>query len=224
MSQACTYILTGRCSTSAGWEERDYVGVFRVKANQTRESARSCREMNHVGKPVKWMQQSDPDSLEMKVVGHTMTVQEALVQEAILTASRYTSGTVPVRGGPWAHPHIGVAGRQEIKAVNRISARAENPAAARRAVLEYATSLSETSYLHMHCWNKPFRSDTAEALMSARGGARRRRTSGPSQSGARKRHRWGLTPGSDEFMRHKFGADVALNRANDLAKRSRANS
>ena len=72
--------------------------------------------------------------------------------------------------------------------------------------------------------SKPFRSHTAEALMSACGGARRKRTSGPSQSGARKRHWWGLTPGSDEFARHKVSADVSPDRANDLAKRSGAKS
>jgi len=41
-------------------------------------------------------------------------------------------------------------------------------------------------------------------------------------TGSRKRKKWGLA--GKAFMQHKYGADVDVNRAANLAKRSRAHS
>ena len=152
----------------------------------------------------------------MEAVGHPMNVQSALIQEAILTAQALDDKGDPVRGGPWSNPHLGEAGRAEAAKVRRLAASAGSPAEARRKVLEYAESLDDDSYLRRHVLDLQFYSDSQEVRQTAPKRGKR------YASGHRKRKRWGLT--GDEKERHTYGRDVEMNRANNLAMRSRENS
>ena len=136
-----------------------------------------------------------------------------------MTAAALEDGQGPVRGGPWAHPHLGECGRAEARAVGRLAGRAANPAEARAAVLEYAMSRDEDSYLRMHCLDQQFTSDSQEAEQRRRP---RKRQGKQYQSGCQKRKSWGLK--GWDFLRHKYGANVAVNMRNSLATRTRANS
>ena len=64
--------------------------------------------------------------------------------------------------------------------------------------------------------------DTAFLADSQWGAQRPKRKGKRYDTGSRKRKKWGLT--GKAFMQHKYGADVDVNRAANLAKRSRAHS
>ena len=148
-----------------------------------------------------------------------MSYENALIQEAIMTAEAIGDGGPPCRGGPWSHSNIGSSGREEITLVQLFAARASNPVAARTVVGTYSSGRLDTSYLQMHCENKCFRSDLGEEFM---GGYKKRRAtiSGKSKSGCRKRYRAGLTPGSLAREKSKWASDWQANKAKSLTKRS----
>ena len=213
MVVACCYLLTATILLPRGVQERRrYYGSFKIKAGSTRTSAASTRLERHIGTPVKWLCAALPDTLEMRPIGHAMSWQHALVEEAILSARAMTDGGDPCRGGPWANPHVGSKGREEAEQVCRLAARAVNAASARAAVIDYAQTLSSDSYLRRHIQNISY-SDSAERMMGSP--VVRKRRSGPSQSGNQKRVRQGLKPGTAAYKKHKWGADVVLNRRRD---------
>lgn len=181
------------------------------------------REEQHNFTPVQWLSGAEPGSVKVVSQGHVMSYDNALVQEAIMTAQAMRDGGPPCRGGPWSHSNIGSSGREEIAMVQQLAAGASDPASARKAVAAYASGRAEDSYLKMHCENKCFRSDSGEEFM---GGYKKRRasTSGKSQSGCQKRYRAGLIPGSVEWERSKWASDWQANKARSLANRSRATS
>ena len=216
---ACVYLITGICLVHGVKECRRYFGIFKIRANQTRESARLRRYQSHIERPVAWLKNCDASSMVMEAVGHPMRLADALVQEAIMIAAALEDGQGPVRGGPWAHPHLGENGRAEARAVGRLAGRAATPADARAAVLEYAMNLDEDSYLRMHCLDQQFISDSREGEQGRRP---RKRRGKHYQSGCQKRKSWGLKGWA--FLRHKYGADVKRNMEKSLATRTRANS
>ena len=169
------YLMTGMCLVHGVMECRRYWGIYKVRANQTRESARLRRFQSHTEKPVAWLRNCDKDTLKMEAIGHLMCLADALVQEAIMAAAGLEDGNGPSRGGPWAHPHLGDKGRAEAKQVARIAGRASTPAQARAAVLEYAMTLGEDSYLRMHCLDQNFNSDSHETEQGTRPRKRRGR-------------------------------------------------
>ena len=134
---ACVYLLTAVLVLHGERVVRRYYGIFKMRSGQTRESARQRREKAHLERPVKWLRGCDPWTLKMDAVGHPMGVQDALLQEAILTAQALDDDEGPVRGGPWANPYMGSLGREEAAKVRRLAARASSPAEAREQVLEY---------------------------------------------------------------------------------------
>ena len=216
---ACVYLMTGMCLVHGVREWRRYWGIYKIRANQTRESARSRRFKNHVTRPVAWLKNCDASTMRMEAVGHPMGLADALVQEAIMAAAALEDGQGPSRGGPWAHPHLGDTGRAEAKAVSRIAGRASSPAQARADVLEYAMSLDENSYLRMHCMDQQFKSDSHETEQGRRPRTRRGKR---YQSGYQKRKSWGLKGWA--FLYHKYGSDVEKNQRSSLATRTRARS
>ena len=225
MSSACCYVASALCwdAHTGSKQERRYCGVFRVKGNQTKQSAWLRREQQHNSTPVEWLSGADPGSVKVAPQGHVMSYESALIQEAIMTAEAMGDGGPPCREGPWSHSNIGSSGREEIAKVQQLVARASSPSAARKAVRTCAAGRPESSYLKMHCENKSFRSDSGEDFM---GGYKKRRatTSGKSQSGCQKRYRTGLKPGSVAWEKSKWASDWEANKAASLAKRSRANS
>ena len=225
MSSACCYVASALCwdAHSGSKQQRRYYGVFRVKGNQTKESAGLRRQQQHNSTPVQWLSGAEPGSVKLVPLGHVMSYEAALIQEAILTAEGMGDGGPACRGGPWSHCSIGASGREEIKMVQKLAAGASDPSAARRAVGTYATGRPDSSYLKMHCENKSFRSDSGEDFM---GGYKKRRasTSGKSQSGCQKRKRAGLIPGTEPWEQSKWASDWKANKAASLAKRSRLNS
>ena len=217
---ACVYLMTGICLVHGVKEFRRYWGIFKIRAHQTRESARLRRFQSHIERPVAWLRNCDKDSLRMEAVGHPMRLADALVQEAIMAAAALEDGSGPSRGGPWAHPHFGEKGRAEAKKVARIAGRAPTIAQARADVLEYALSLDDDSFLRMHCLDQKFGSDSHEKEQGPR--PRRRRKGKRYQSGYQKRKRWGLRGWA--FLYHKYGCDVEANQRKSLATRTRLNS
>ena len=218
MPLACVYRVSATCSTNSGQELREYWGVFKVLANQTRESAWAARLRDHKTRPVVWLGAADVDSIKLTAIGHVMTVENALAEEAIQAAQALGDHRVPSRGGPWSHPKLGQKGFAESAAVRRLANRAPTPAAAREAVLEYARTLDADSYLYRHCLDLSFNRDSAEANM-APPRVLKRKVSGASQSGNRKRIRWGFVSGTDSYNQHKWGADAKDNRKKNNAKR-----
>ena len=84
MVVACCYLLVAMVLSQRVLQQRRYYGVFKVKQNQTRASAEAKRLERHAATPVKWLKTAT--ALEMHSVGHLMSVEQALAQEAILTA------------------------------------------------------------------------------------------------------------------------------------------
>jgi hypothetical protein len=134
---ACCYLITAVCLVHGERILRRYYGIYKIRANQCRESARRRREQSHLEKPVKWLGAADLSTFEMVAVGHPMAVQQALLQEAILTAEAFGDKGPPCRGGPWSNPKIGQKGRDEITDVRRLARNAACPSDARQQVLEY---------------------------------------------------------------------------------------
>ena len=165
---ACVYLLTATCLVDGVLKERRYYGIFRIFANQTRESARQARERRHLEQPVAWLRSARPDTVTMRALGRPMDVSFALAEEAIQKAAALVDGGAPCRGGPWAHPRLGNKGLEEAGQVRRLVSRASTPSEARVAVLEYAKNLDDTSYLKRHCLDLPFNRDSAENLMGPR--------------------------------------------------------
>ena len=149
---ACVYLLTAVCHVRNQQERRQYYGVFKLRKGQTREAAARRRLRRHQATPVKWLQVGgghprDESPRPPSDVGPRPRAGSHL------TARTLHDGSDPVRGGPWASPHVGHAGRGEAAAVRRLAARAADGAAARQAVMSYAASLPQNSYLNKHCQN-----------------------------------------------------------------------
>ena len=217
---ACVYILSAVCVVAGAKEVRRYIGIFKIRKNQTRESARKCREKHHADQPVEWLRQSDPSTVTMTAVGQPMSVGQALLQEAIDTAHALVDGEGPVRGGPWANACIRQRSHGEAAQVRRLVAMADSREDARQLVLDYALSLPQDSYLRQHCLDLTFSSDSQEsqrAHFSAK--ERASRCIGKPYSGSQKRKHRGLV--GDEFEMHKWGSDVVENKKRSLAQRSR---
>ena len=144
---ACCYLITAVCLVHGERILRRYYGIYKIRANQCRESARRHREQSHLEKPVKWLGAADLSSFEMVAVGHPMAVQQALLQEAILTAEAFGDKGPPCRGGPWSNPKVGQKGRDEITDVRRLARNAACPSDARQQVLEYCRKKTDISCL-----------------------------------------------------------------------------
>ena len=217
MVLAVLYLLTATCYVQSREEERRYYGVCQVNANQTRQTATARRLSYHKSHPVAWVKHALPDTMGISPLGHCMSMQSALVEEAIRTARAFVDGGDAVRGGPWCGPHVGSVGRSEMGAVRRIAERAVDGAEARAGVLAHAAGLSESSGLRKHCENLRFGRDTAPF-----GPARKARWSKRRKypSGCEKRKSAGMTPGSWAWEDHKRGSDVAANRARNNAQQS----
>jgi hypothetical protein len=208
---------------SGSKQERRYFGIFKIRGNQTKESAGLRRQQQHNSTPVQWLSGAVLGSVKLVPLGHVMGYGTALIQEAILTAQAMGEGGPPCRGGPWSHSNIGSSSREEVTEVQKLIAGASDLSAARKAVGTYATGRPESSYLKMHCENKSFRSDSGENFMGAYK-ERRASTSGKSQSGCQKRKRAGLKPGTLAWEKSKWASDWKANKAASLAKRSRVSS
>ena len=212
MVLACCYLLTATVLLPNGVrEQRRYYGIFKVKANQTRTSAAAKRLERRIATPVKWLRLAIANTMQIHPIGHVMSLEEALTQEAVFVAQALNQGGQPCRGGPWSCPHVGAQGRKEAAEVRRLAARAPDAAAARASVIAYARELSEKSYLRKHIEDKSFRIDSAEEIMGPP--ARKRKKLSPS--GNNKRKRKGLKPGTAAYNAHKWGSDVVANRSRD---------
>jgi len=217
---ACVYMISAACIVDGTKTMRRYIGVFKIRKNQTRESARRKRAKEHMEQPVEWLRSSDPTSVDMTAVGQPMSIGQALLQEAIDTAHALVDGDGPVRGGPWANSRMHERSYDEAAQVRRLVAQADSRADARQLVLDYAVSLPEDSYLRRHCLDLKFASDSQESQRSHFTAAERaQRMKGRSYSGCQKRKHRGLV--GEAFEMHKWGADVATNKRRSLAKRSR---
>ena len=144
---ACCYLITAVCLVHGERILRRYYGIYKIRANQCRESTRRHREQSHLEKPVKWLGAADLSSFEMVAVGHPMAVQQALLQEAILTAEAFGDKGPPCRGGPWSNPKNGQKGRDEITGVRRLARNAACHSDARQQVLEYCRKKTDISCL-----------------------------------------------------------------------------
>ena len=214
---ALLYLLTATCYVENQDQQRRYYGVCKVNANQTRQTAAARRLAYHKSHPVAWMKHALPDTMSLSPVGQCMSMQNALAEETIHTACAFVDGGDAVRGGPWCGPHVGSVGRSEMAAVRRLAEKAVDAAEARAGVLAHAARLPETSGMRKHCENLRFGRDTAP-FGPARKSCWPQRRKGPS--GCQKRKRAGLTPGSWAWEEHKWGSDVAANRASDNARQN----
>ena len=106
---------------------------------------------------------------------------------------------------------------RKMAAVRRLAEKAVDAAEARAGVLAHAARLPETSGMRKHCENLRFGRGTAP-FGPARKSCWPQRRKGPS--GCQKRKRAGLTPGSWAWEEHKWGSDVAANRASDNARQN----
>ena len=218
---AICYVCAADVVSKHGKETRRYIGVTKLRGRPAHVAA-AARKHRHAETPVKWLAAADASTLVLKPCGHAMALQQALAQEAILTAQALFDGGPPCRGGPWALPWIGVRGLAEARAVYKLWQQASDDVSARASVLEYGLGLAVSSYLRLHLANASFHTDSAAARMGERAP---RRTSGPSGrplSGHDKRLRKGWAYASAEHRGHKWGSLVTLNRSrNNDNKRKR---
>ena len=218
MVVAVVYLLTAVCWIENQEKERRYYGMCKVYKNRSAESAVERRLSYHKSHPVSWMKHSLPETMKITPLGHCMSLENALAEEAVRTASAFVDGGSDVRGGPWSGPHVGSVGRSDMTTVRRLASRATNSAEARAHVLAHAEGLPEDNSLRRHCENLAFGRDTAP-LGPARKAKWTRRSKCPS--GCEKRKRKGWQPGDWAWADHKWGSDVAANRQRNNAKRDR---
>ena len=204
------YVVTAFVLAEAGRELRQYFGICKVYANQSVKSALASRRKRHLARPVRWLAALDPTTFVLKQCGHEMTLENALAEEAILTACALQSKGAKSRGGPWAHQKIRKASRLEAKRVHAIWRKAATGAKARELVHEYAAQLPADSYLRLHLANESFNKDTAAPQMGPP--SCRKRVSGKSESGHAKRVRAGWAYDDPRHKQHKWGGDVVGNR------------
>ena len=218
---AICYVCTAEVASKHGKETRRYIGVTKLRGRPSHAAA-AAREQRHAETPVKWLAAADASTLVLRPCGHAMAVEQALAQEALLTAQALFDGGPPCRGGPWALPWIGVRGRAEARAVYELWCQASDDAAARAAVLEYGQGLGVSSYLRLHLADAAFHTDSAAVQMGERAPLRTSGPSGRSRSGHDKRLRKGWAYTSAEHVGHKWGSLVTLNRSrNNDKKRKR---
>jgi hypothetical protein len=112
-----------RCQDDRGvW--RLYFGLTRVDAAQTAEGAVQRREEWCRALPVAHFRTAKWDTLEYTPLGHLMTLDNALAEEALLTAEAMKTMTdYNVRGGPWHGAKLGYRGNEECRQVARYAYR-----------------------------------------------------------------------------------------------------
>lgn len=128
-----------RCQDDRGvW--RLYFGLTRVDAAQTAEGAVQRREEWCRALPVAHFRTAKWDTLEYTPLGHLMTLDNALAEEALLTAEAMKTMTdYNVRGGPWHGAKLGYRGNEECRQVARYAYRwRADRAQARAEVKAYA--------------------------------------------------------------------------------------
>lgn len=104
------YLLTGVVNGST----HSYYGITGVLRNQTDNAAASVRRKWHSLSPVKWLEGYVPGTLCIKVIKTGLSLPQALLEEAIVTAS---ARTLLTRGGPWCRKALPYDDRLEIKMV-----------------------------------------------------------------------------------------------------------
>jgi|ETNmetMinimDraft_25_1059894.scaffolds.fasta_scaffold05070_3 hypothetical protein len=193
---------------------RDYFGITRVRCNETAWSACVRRHQKCLERPVTHFRRMDPATLEYTPVGHLMTLEHALAEEALLTAEFFLDGGF-IRGGPWAAANVGATARSEIKRVAGLAGQSASRHTARLAVAALAGSLPEASSLRRHLANRPFKLDSGE-VNTVRPAAPPMRKSGRSLSGSQKRQKQArrglLKPGTGAYNKLKWGPSCKENR------------
>ena len=191
---------------------REYFGITRVDANQSAASAVMAREAWCRELPVGHFKNAVWDTLQYRPLGHMMTLDNALAEEALLTAEAMRDHRdFYVRGGPWHGAHLGYKGNLEAKHVARFGYRwRDDRRQARVEVRAYAATRADKSSLRRHIEGRPFVRDSAEpgrleSWAPERSPRGRSGPSGKSRSGNSKRGSKGLKYGSTTFTESKWG-------------------
>ena len=208
-----------------------YFGITRVDATQSPSSAVQRREEWCRELPVAHLRNAAWDTLEYAPVGHLLTLDNALAEEALLTATAMRDvKDYFTRGGPWHGARLGFRGSEEARQVARLGYRwREDRQQARVQVNLYAKGRPDRSSLRRHIEDRPFVRDSAEpGRLEAWPERTPRGRSGPSGkkgSGAWQRRGWARE--SSKFKVHKHGPRVKAakrkhNRAAYVKKRPAA--
>ena len=83
---------------------RHYVGVTRVRGDETPGAALLRRRNWHLRSPVAWLKCADMSSVHLESVGAPQKKGRALADEAIEAARQIEGDPRRCRGGPWSLP------------------------------------------------------------------------------------------------------------------------
>jgi hypothetical protein len=119
-----------------GGATKKYFGITGVFDGQGDWAALQARKQHHESIPVAWVKGARADSLHIKLLSTGLSLPDALVDEARLTARMYQeeSGADLVRGGPWCRRVLPVEDKSEIEMTAALTSRAAVRECGRRSL------------------------------------------------------------------------------------------
>jgi hypothetical protein len=139
-------------------KEKDYYGMTEVKYGQKKQRAGDIRKRYHVSHPLRCMSGAVVDSLYLEPLGHLMTKENCLLQEAINTAFAMQHDT-SVRGACYSCETIGAFLRSSAAQVRRVVGR-KSGQEARNALNTYVSTLDQEHPLSRHVHGKGYKDPT----------------------------------------------------------------
>ena len=184
-------------------------------------------------KPVHWLKgHENLRSLQLKPM-HLRRVPEenALALEAAFTAEAWQTQPEEVRGGPYCLSRLDAKLKRELRL---LAASLEGKSLLHEkvcAVQQVASSLPRRGALNRHLRGECFKCGGKFGNCSCRvprvgfyvHEEPPKRRSGKSESGSKKRKRWGWPASDPRALEHKWGSDVEANRAEDNRKQNARN-
>ena len=106
-------------------QDKEYIGITGVLPGQTDEVVKLVRRAWHLICQKKWIEGMDPASVHLSTSLTDLKLQDALIEEARLTAARYSEreGHKKVRGGPWCRRVLPPEDRAEVVSTLSCSSR-----------------------------------------------------------------------------------------------------
>lgn len=137
-------------------EHREYYGVTELRRSQDQDEACQVRKKYHLLKPLGCMARGVADSFEIRPLGRPLSEENALLQEAILTATAMEDDS-SVRGACYScEKHLGSFLRNLDHHVFRVCKNLEGQAA-RDAVKAYVSKLDSSHPLAKHVAGAPYK-------------------------------------------------------------------
>ena len=128
---------------------KKYAGITGVLEGQSDDAAKLVRRSFHIKWQKAWLKGMDASTMSVQTIKTQLSLRDALVEEARLTASLYLQqgGHQQVRGGPWCRCRLPWSDKEEIANVDGCTSRqAVRALAARSPSGSLALHLAGKSY------------------------------------------------------------------------------